>query len=78
VYRKSSDDIPLLFFVFRDSYTRVGGVSFVAAANEQQFEPDFVARVLAGFRKKRKLQGCLSLLFLENPRQRKLLLAVNL
>jgi hypothetical protein len=53
-------------------------VRFVAAANEQQFVPDFVARVLAGFRKKRKLQGCLSLLFLENPRQRKLLLAVNL
>ena len=47
MYRKSSDDIPLLFFVFRDSYTRVGGVSFVAAANEQQFEPDFVARVFS-------------------------------
>jgi len=46
---KGSDDDPLLFFVLRDSYSRVGGARFViAACNGRQFTPDFVARVVVG------------------------------
>jgi hypothetical protein len=46
---KGSDDDPLLFFVLRDSYARVGGARFVlAACNGRQFGPDFVARVVVG------------------------------
>jgi len=46
---KGSDDNPLLFFVLRDSYARVGGARFVlAACNGRQFGPDFVARVVVG------------------------------
>ena len=46
---KGADDSPLLFFVLRDSYARVGGARFVlAACNGRQFEPDFVARVVVG------------------------------
>ena len=46
---KGSDDDPLLFFVLRDSYARVGGARFVVAAcNGRQFGPDFVARVVVG------------------------------
>jgi hypothetical protein len=46
---KGSDDDPLLFFVLRDSYARVGGARFVVAAcNGRQFTPDFVAGVVVG------------------------------
>jgi hypothetical protein len=46
---KGIDDNPLLFFVLRDSYSRVGGARFViAACNGRQFTTDFVARVVVG------------------------------
>ncbi len=46
---KGSDDDPLLFFVLRDSYARIGGARFVlAACNGRQFGPDFVARIVVG------------------------------
>jgi len=46
---KGADDSPLLFFVLRDSYSRVGGARFVlAACNGRQFTIDFVARMIVG------------------------------
>jgi hypothetical protein len=46
---RGSDDGPLLFFVLRDSYSRIGGARFVVAAcNGRQFTPDFAARVILG------------------------------
>ena len=46
---RGSDDLPLLFFVLRDSYSRVGGARFViAACNGRQFTPDTLARVIVG------------------------------
>jgi len=46
---RSSDDMPLLFFVLRDSYSRVGGARYViAACNGRQFTPDTLARVVVG------------------------------
>ena len=46
---RGSDDMPLLFFVLRDSYSRVGGARFViAACNGRQFTPDTLARVIVG------------------------------
>jgi hypothetical protein len=46
---RGSDDDPLLFFILRDSYSRVGGARFViAACNARQFTPDFVARIIVG------------------------------
>ena len=46
---RGSDDMPLLFFVLRDSYSRVGGARFViTACNGRQFTPDTTARVVVG------------------------------
>ena len=46
---RGSDDMPLLFFVLRDSYSRIGGARFVVAAcNGRQFTPDIAARVVVG------------------------------
>jgi hypothetical protein len=46
---RGSDDMPLLFFVLRDSYSRIGGARFViAACNGRQFTPDTSARVVVG------------------------------
>jgi len=46
---RGSDDMPLLFFVLRDSYSRIGGARFViAACNGGQFTPDTAARVVVG------------------------------
>lgn len=46
---KGADDGPLLFFVLRDSYSRVGGARFVIAApNGRQFTTDTMARLLVG------------------------------
>jgi hypothetical protein len=46
---KGADDSPLLFFVLRDSYSRVGGARFViAASNGRQFTTDTMARVVVG------------------------------
>jgi hypothetical protein len=46
---RGSDDMPLLFFVLRDSYSRIGGARFViAACNGKQFTPDTAARVIVG------------------------------
>lgn len=47
------DEMPLLFFVLRDSYSRVGGARFViAACNGRQFTPDVAARVVVGVPRK--------------------------
>ena len=44
-----SADNPLLFFVLRDSYSRVGGARFViSACNDKQFSPETLARVVIG------------------------------
>lgn len=46
---RGADDSSLLFFVLRDSYSRIGGARFViAACNGRQFTPDFAARVVVG------------------------------
>ena len=46
---RGADDMPLLFFVLRDSYSRVGGARFViAACNGRQFTPDTLSRVIVG------------------------------
>jgi hypothetical protein len=46
---RGSDEMPLLFFVLRDSYSRIGGARFViAACNGRQFTPDTAARVVVG------------------------------
>ena len=46
---RGSDDMPLLFFVLRDSYSRVGGARFViTGCNGRQFTPDTLARVIVG------------------------------
>ena len=46
---RGSDEMPLLFFVLRDSYSRIGGARFVVAAcNGRQFTPDTLARVVVG------------------------------
>ncbi len=46
---RGSDEDPLLFFVLRDSYSRIGGARFViAACNGRQFTPDTAARVVMG------------------------------
>lgn len=46
---KGLDDSPLLFFVLRDSYSRIGGARFViAVCNDRQFTPEFAARVVVG------------------------------
>ncbi len=43
------DDDPLLFFVLRDSYARVGGARYViAACNGRQLTTDTLARVIVG------------------------------
>ncbi len=50
---RGSDDTPLLFFVLRDSYSRIGGARFViAACNGRQFTPDVAARVVVGVPRK--------------------------
>jgi hypothetical protein len=52
VYR-GSDVMPLLFFVLRDSYSRIGGARFVIhACNGRQFTPDVAARVVVGVPRK--------------------------
>jgi len=44
-----SDNDPILFFILRDSYSRVGGARFViAACNGRQFTPDTKARIIVG------------------------------
>jgi hypothetical protein len=49
---RGADDMPLLFFVLRDSYSRIGGARFViAACNGRQFTPDTLARVVVGVSK---------------------------
>ncbi|MDA4131587.1 MAG: hypothetical protein OK454_00480 [Thaumarchaeota archaeon] len=49
---RGADDDPLLFFVLRDSYSRVGGARFViAACNGRQFTPATLARVVVGIPK---------------------------
>jgi len=46
---RGSDDMPLLFFVLRDSYSRIGGARFVlAACNGRQFTPHTLSRVVVG------------------------------
>jgi hypothetical protein len=46
---RGTDDDPLLFFVLRDSYSRVGGARFViAACNGRQFTAATLARVVVG------------------------------
>jgi hypothetical protein len=46
---RGSDEDPLLFFVLRDSYSRIGGARFViTGCNGRQFRPDFAARVVIG------------------------------
>ena len=46
---RGADDDPLLFFVLRDSYSRVGGARFViAACNGRQFTAATLARVVVG------------------------------
>ena len=46
---RGSDDLPLLFFVLRDSYSRIGGARFViTACNGRQVRPDTLARVILG------------------------------
>jgi hypothetical protein len=46
---RGADDDPLLFFVLRDSYSRVGGARFViAACNGRQFTAATLARVIVG------------------------------
>ena len=51
---RGSDDMPLLFFVLRDSYSRIGGARFViAACNGKQFTPDTPARVVMGVPKRK-------------------------
>lgn len=48
-FSRGLDDSPLLFFVLRDSYSRIGGARFVVAAcNGRQFTPDTKARVIVG------------------------------
>jgi hypothetical protein len=55
---RGSDDMPLLFFVLRDSYSRIGGARFViAACNGRQFTPDTAARVVMGVPKQLKSEG---------------------
>ena len=46
---RGSDDMPLLFFVLRDSYSRVGGARYViTGCNGRQFTPGTLARVIVG------------------------------
>ena len=46
---RGSDDMPLLFFVLRDSYSRVGGARYViTGCNGRQFTPDTLSRVIVG------------------------------
>lgn len=46
---RGSDEDPLLFFILRDSYSRIGGARFViTACNGRQFTPDTLARVVIG------------------------------
>jgi hypothetical protein len=46
---RGSDDMPLLFFILRDSYSKIGGARFViTACNGKQFTPDTAARVVVG------------------------------
>ncbi len=46
---RGSDDDPLLFFVLRDSYSRIGGARFVIpGCNGRQFTPKILARVVVG------------------------------
>jgi hypothetical protein len=46
---RGEDDDPLLFFVLRDSYSRIGSAHFViAACNGRQFTPATLARVVVG------------------------------
>ena len=50
---RGSDEMPLLFFVLRDSYSRIGGARFViAGCNGRQFTPDVAARVVVGVPRK--------------------------
>ena len=50
---RGSDDDPRLFFVLRDSYSRIGGARFViAACNGRQFTPDTLSRVVVGIPRK--------------------------
>jgi hypothetical protein len=50
---RGSDDSPLLFFVLRDSYSRIGGARFViTGCNGKQFRPDTKARVMVGIPQK--------------------------
>jgi hypothetical protein len=46
---RGSDDMPLLFFVLRDSYSTIGGARFIiSACNGRQFTPETAARVVMG------------------------------
>jgi hypothetical protein len=46
---RGADDDPLLFFVLRDSYSRIGGARFViTGCNGRQFTPNVAARVVMG------------------------------
>ncbi len=46
---RGSDDDPLLFFVLRDSYSRIGGARFViTGCNRRQVTPNILARAVVG------------------------------
>ncbi len=46
---RGAEDLPILFFVLRDSYSRIGGARFVFhACNGRQFTPDTASRVIVG------------------------------
>lgn len=50
---RGSDGDPLLFFVLRDSYSKIGGARFaIHACNGGQFTPDVAARVIVGVPRK--------------------------
>lgn len=50
---RGSENMPLLFFVLRNSYSRVGGARFViSACNGRQFTPELTARVMIGISQK--------------------------
>lgn len=50
---RGSDEMPLLLFVLRDSYSRIGGARFVIqGCNGRQFTPDVASRVVVGVPRK--------------------------
>lgn len=54
---RGSDEDPLLFFVLRDSYSKIGGARFViTACNGRQFTPNTLARVVLGVPQEARLK----------------------